>query len=302
MTSVLILGSQGMLGSMLTRVLGELSEHEVTGTSRRLDRPLGAGIEMQPFDASKDQVGELLDRGPYDWVINAIGVTSAHIDPGASRSVENAIAVNALFPHRLVAECTLRGQRVIQIATDGVFTGIAGPYEEAAPHDATDVYGKTKSLGEVPDGSVVHLRCSIVGPEAPPAASLLGWVLNAPAGAQLRGYEQHRWNGVTTLQFAKLCAAVIGGAQVPALQHVVPADSVSKAELVELVLSAFGRGDVAVDRVPGPGAPVNRILATRDPAANSRLWQAAGYGRPPTIAEMLVELAEYEGSQPEVLP
>jgi dTDP-4-dehydrorhamnose reductase len=302
MASVLILGSQGMLGSMVARVLGELPEFEVTGTSRSPARPLGAGISLQRFDAEQDQVGELLDRGAYEWVINAIGVTSAHIDSDASGSVESAIAVNALFPHRLVAECTLRGQRVIQIATDGVFTGAAGPYDEGAQHDATDVYGQTKSLGEVPGGSVVHLRCSIVGPEPPPAASLLGWVLSVPAGSRLRGYDQHRWNGVTTLQFAKLCAAVIGGTQVPALQHVVPADSVSKAELLELILSAFGREDVAVDRVPGPGAPVNRILTTRDSAANARLWQAAGYGQPPTISEMLVELADYEASHPEVLP
>ncbi len=300
MASVLILGSNGMLGSMVTRFLSEHSEHEVTGTSRCSDRP--ASARSQRFDVRQDEVGELLDRDSYEWVINAIGVTSARIDPQASGSVENAIAVNALFPHRLAAECTLREQRVIQIATDGVFTGAAGPYDEQTLHDATDVYGKTKSLGEVPEGSVVHLRCSIVGPEPPPPTSLLGWVLNAPAGAQLRGYEQHRWNGVTTLQSAKLRAAVIGDAQVPALQHVVPADTVSKADLLELVLSAFARGDVAVDRLPGPGAPVNRILATRDPTANSRLWQAAGYGRPPTIAEMLVELAAYEASQPEALP
>jgi dTDP-4-dehydrorhamnose reductase len=300
MASVLILGSHGMLGSMVTRFLSEQSQHEVTGTSRCSGPPLRAGL--QRFDVRQDQVGDLLDQDSYEWVINAIGVTNAHIDPQTSGSVENAIAVNALFPHRLAAECTLRGQRVIQIATDGVFTGAAGPYDEHAQHDATDVYGETKSLGEVVDGSVVHLRCSIVGPEPSPSGSLLSWVLGVPTGAQLQGYDQHRWNGVTTLQFAKLCAAVIGGAQVPALQHVVPADSVSKAELLELMLSAFGREDVAVHHVPGPGAPVNRILTTRDSGANIGLWNAAGYGRPPTIAEMLVELAAYEASRPEVLP
>jgi dTDP-4-dehydrorhamnose reductase len=158
------------------------------------------------------------------------------------------------------------------------------------------VYGKTKSLGEVSAENVLNLRCSIVGPELGRPISLLGWALSSPAAAELTGYTQHRWNGITTLHFAKICAAVIDGAGVPSRQHVVPADSVTKAELLELMLAAFGRTDVAVRHAPGPGAPVDRTLTTRDPAANERLWRAAGYTRPPTIGEMLGELAAAGGT------
>jgi hypothetical protein len=35
-------------------------------------------------------------------------------------------------------------------------------------------------------------------------------------------------------------------------------------------------------------------LSTRDPKANQKLWRAAGYEQPPTIAEMLGELAAAE--------
>ena len=218
-------------------------------------------------------------------------MTNARIDEHVGESIEAAIAVNALFPHRLAAEAAQRGQRVIQIATDGVYSGDRGPYDESAEHDPRDVYGKTKSLGEVPAENVWNLRCSIVGPELGTPRSLLGWVLSAAQNAELTGYDGHRWNGVTTLHFARLCAAIIGGAQVPNLQHVVPGDTVSKAELLELALNAFGRNDVTVKHVPGPGAPVDRTLSTRDPAANQRLWRAAGYDRPPTIETMLNELA-----------
>ena len=38
---------------------------------------------------------------------------------------------------------------------------------------------------------------------------LLEWVLNHPKGSVLNGYSHHIWNGVTTLQFAKICKAVI---------------------------------------------------------------------------------------------
>ena len=38
---------------------------------------------------------------------------------------------------------------ILQIATDCVYSGATGGYTESSSHDALDVYGKTKSLGEV---------------------------------------------------------------------------------------------------------------------------------------------------------
>ena len=290
-TKVLILGAHGMLGSMLARVLGGHPELEVSTTARG-DIPTAPGaVRRRRFDARHDPLGSLLDFDAYEWIVNAIGVLKARIDDGDAASIEEAIAINALFPHRLAAEAARRNQRVIQIATDGVYAGANGPHDETAEHDPHDVYGKTKSLGEVPAENVWHLRCSIVGPELGPPSSLLGWILAAEPGAELTGYAGHRWNGITTLHFAKLCAALVGGVEVPCAQHIVPADTVSKAELLELALAAFGRSNVSVRSIPGPGAPVDRTLATRHPQANESLWRACGYDHPPTIEAMVRELA-----------
>lgn len=296
MIKVLVLGAGGMLGSMVTRVLVESPEFELT-TAARGDGALEAARHRR-FDAIDDSLSSLLDRDRYEWIVNAVGVIKPRIDETLPGSIENAVAVNALFPYRLAREAASRGQRVLQIATDGVYAGADGPYDESAPHDPHDVYGKTKSLGEVPADNVWHLRCSIVGPERGSPASLLGWALGAEPGTELTGYDGHRWNGITTLHFAKLCGAIIARTQAPNIQHVVPADSVSKAELLELALDAFGRTGITVRHIPGPGAPVDRTLATRDPAANAQLWRAAGYERPPTIAAMLNELADVAAGDP----
>jgi len=173
-----------------------------------------------------------------------------------------------------------------------VFSGASGRYDEAAEHDATDVYGQTKSLGEVPGENVLNLRCSIIGPEVGSSTSLLEWVLAHPRGATLNGFTNHHWNGVTTLHFAKLCLALIREAvPAPALQHVVPADAVTKDHLLHVFASAYGRTDVTIAPTGAPQA-IDRTIATSAPAVNHALWRAAGYASPPTIEAMVQEMAE----------
>ena len=240
----------------------------------------------------------MLERDRYAWVVNGIALTAPRIDVGNDRSVRQAIEVNSLFPRQLAAAAGRVGQRVIQIATDGVYSGTAGPYDESASHDPIDVYGMTKSLGETVAANVVRLRCSVIGREHGPPTSLLGWVLSHPAGARVRGFTGQQWNGITSLHFARLCVAIVSGYEPLPLQHVVPSDTVTKAQLIELISDAFGRPDLDVLPEPGPHQR-NRTLATLQPSAHLSLWRATGYMQPPTIAEMLAELAaETRVSQP----
>ncbi len=287
MTRVLVLGAHGMLGSMVARVLARDPSLEVVATTR-----LGDGGN-RAFDVGRSSIPDLLDSTRCEWIVNATGVLDRAIDECDPQSVATAIDVNARFPHLLAA--AIQGQRVINVATDGVFSGRHAPYNEDSPHDAEGVYARSKSLGEVRSRQVVNVRCSIIGPERSPSTSLLGWATNQPSGATIAGYTDHRWNGVTSLHFAKLCAALIAVPpdDLPATLHVVPEDSVSKAELLRLALDAFGRSDVTVVAQP-ESRPVDRTLRTVHKELNSRLWAAAGYQRPPRVAEMLQELAEFD--------
>ncbi len=285
MTRVLVIGTNGMLGAMIARVLASDGGLDVVASTRH------GGDGALAFDAGRNSIAELLDHARCDWIVNAVGVLDRRIDEDDPNSVANAVDVNAVFPLRLAAAAG-RDQRVINIATDGVFTGSGGPYDERAARDAEGAYARSKALGEVHSPNVVNLRCSIIGPEKLPARSLLGWAVSQPPEATIKGYSNHRWNGVTTLHFAKLCAAVILGGQptLPSLLHVVPANAISKADLIRLGLVAFGRTDVTVVDEPAP-APGDRTLRTVYPEVNQGLWSAAGYPLPPTIAEMVNELA-----------
>jgi dTDP-4-dehydrorhamnose reductase len=180
--------------------------------------------------------------------------------------------------------------KVIQIATDCVFSGSKGKYLESDEHDALDVYGKSKSLGEAKGDSMMHLRVSIIGPEVDRNSSLLEWVRNQPRNTEITGYTDHFWNGITSMHFAKIARGIIEHDLFEAgVFHVLPQDSATKCELVTLIAKYLGRSDIKVNPT-ATGANINRTLDTSFPAKNKGFWQAAGYDAPPTIEQMVSEV------------
>lgn len=283
MTKVMVLGSSGMLGRTVKEVLRQASFEVVTAGRSDTD--------TYYFDAEVSDILELLghlNRG--DYLVNAIGVITHRIDENDKLQVALAYRINAQFPLDLAIAAASVGVKVIQIATDCVFSGKVGHYGESSPHDAPDVYGLSKSRGEVQSSAVMHLRCSIVGPEQGRNLSLLEWVRGQQNGAQIFGFTDHRWNGVTTHAFGRVVAGVVSHNLFNAgVQHLVPKGEVTKAELVRLLAAKAGRADlVVIDKTTGQ--TLDRTLATEHPLFNSRLWAAAGYEHIPSIAELIQEM------------
>jgi dTDP-4-dehydrorhamnose reductase len=247
------------------------------------------------LDAERCSVNDIVDvLSDAKWVVNAIGVIKPYINDDNAAEVERAVTVNALFPHLLARAAEQTGCRVLQIATDCVFSGSKGKYTEKDSHDPLDVYGKTKSLGEVYSANMHHLRCSIIGPEPKGHVSLLDWFLGQPSNAGVSGYVNHQWNGVTTLHFAKLCHGVIEhGLDLPHVQHLVPQGVVSKAELLECFRREYRREDIAITPTEAKTV-IDRTLATLGGSLNRQLWAAAGYEEPPSVPQMVAELARVD--------
>ena len=267
---ILILGKSGMLGSMVYKNLS--NKFDVVG--------LGRG-DIDVSNVTKNVLQRIVE--PFDWVINCIGIIKHNLDESVD-SWDMAIKVNSVFP--LILGTT--GKRVIQIETDCVYDGSEGKYTERKPHDAIDVYGKTKSLGEFPFKNVIHLRTSIIGPGNPKA--LMDWFLSQ---SEVTGYANHFWNGITTLQFAKLCEGIISSNyQTGFTQHIVPGDWVTKYRLLRYINEIYGK-DIKI--ILGYSeVKINRLLNTINVDRNSELWKMAGYKNPPIIREMIQEMRNYE--------
>ncbi len=285
--NITVLGASGMLGSMLVDYLSP--RHTVIATVRDI-RPTRPEL---PVIWKRLEVTRNYQNTQYllwnaircaDVIINAIGVTG-------KRSNSGSMAINFMLPSLLSSMSKTRP--IIQIATDCVFDGKTGNYTEESYCNATDEYGVSKRMGEIKDVNFHNLRCSIIGPEPyETPVNLLGWFLSQPKRSTVKGYTNHYWNGITTLHFAKICDGLINNGMngLPNIQHVVPADSVSKYELLCLFRDYF-RPDITVE--PCEVERIDRTLKTQYQLSNTALWRMAGYERPPTIEIMIKELSEY---------
>ena len=262
----------------------------LTGSSKRLE---ANSLLSESFflDATARELPDALHKlGPNDYVINCIGVIKPYISENSAASRERALLINSVFPYALDALANELGFKIIQIATDCVFSGVKGDYLETDLHDATDTYGKTKSLGEVPSPNMMNLRVSIIGPEAGRSTSLFEWVRNQPANSKINGYSDHYWNGITCTSFARICRGLIENNKfVAGTQHLLPSDSMTKFDLVTAIANKCDRKDIDITESPS-GNKVDRTLATRNQALNTQLWVNAGYPSIPSISELVVEI------------
>ena len=285
-----------MLGSTVAKYL---SDKVSVTEANRTGRPVSILNQAIEFEVESQNIVKVLRTGSFDYAINCIGL----IKQAMGVSLEDqrkAIEINSHFPVLLSLAASETGTKIISIATDCVYSGRLGQYSENELHDPVDVYGKSKSLGEVVSPLDMTLRCSIIGKEMSSHRSLISWVINQPFNATIDGYNNHKWNGLTTLHFAKIAYGIIEtDSHKNQISHIIPADILTKERLVSSIAEIFGRPDIRVDCVNTP-TRIDRSLQTNSPDRNEGFWRLAGYTQAPSIKTMLVEYANWLGGDQNV--
>jgi len=262
---VLILGKTGMLGHIVCKVLARELNMEVSGT-HLLDKTDHFYFDIETGLHKLHLICE--KAAGFQYIINCTGITAERINSSNSKSLLHTITINAVFPHQLAAFAENHDIRVIHISTDGVFSGQAESYDEDSPSDCIDVYGRTKSLGEAISNRVLNIRCSIVGPSPYKKGGLYEWFSSQPENAVVYGYTNHYWNGISSLQFAELCLAIIEANHYDALRsvssvfHFAPNSTVSKYDLLKIFQSAL-RKEITIIPTEHPTGPMKRILKSK---------------------------------------
>ncbi len=174
---ILIFGVTGMLGHTLFKSLSKNSDFDVFGTSRNT---AGLGTFFSAEELTR--VRNLVDADNFDSIMRAMASVQPNIIINCIGLIKQlpiakdpltTITVNAQLPHRMSMIARTANARMIHISTDCVFSGTKGNYTEADPSDATDLYGRSKYLGEVEYPHCITLRTSIIGHELKSELSLI---------------------------------------------------------------------------------------------------------------------------------
>ena len=270
---ILVLGVSGMLGNAMFRTLSEGAVVEVFGTARsssvlRQFAPDAASKVITGVDVeNQDSLARVFSKVKPQVVVNCIGLIKQLAD---ANDPLQALPINAMLPHRLARLCELGSARLIHVSTDCVFSGTKGNYRESDPTDATDLYGRSKHLGEVTYPHTITLRTSIIGHELCSAHALLGWFL-AQEG-RVKGYTKAVFSGLPTVELARVVRdVVLPMPEISGLYHVASAP-ISKYDLLRLVADVYGKN---IEIIPDDDLVIDRSLNAE------RFREATGYVTPP---------------------
>ena len=294
--NILVLGANGMLGKMISLYLKSNNELNVFVTARDKSAFIEKNFEkkftnFQLSDNYSDNLKKIVDSN-IDLIVNCIGVIKPKIDEKNPNSIKETILTNSYFPLELQNLALENQIKYIQIGTDCVFSGNDGSYTESSFMDAKDLYGKSKIVGEIEGINKSLIRSSIIGPEEGKGFSLMNWFLKNTQ-QEVSGYRNHLWNGVTTLNFAKVVEGFILNNEFNfKTQHLIPKNTITKANLLEEFKKHFNK-DIGIKHIDAEEI-IDRTLLTNNEQVNKNLWKCAGYSSIPTVEENIEELANSE--------
>lgn len=250
---IILLGATGQLGSYLSRILLN-KKYDIYSPRPRLKLlPQIEGLKWlsSTIDANK-QIGfeKIMDEVKPDFVINCIALTPDSI---RTNDFQAAILVNSVFPHYISNITKQYGAKFIHISTDGVFSGNMGMYTETNTPDPTDLYGRTKLLGEVIDYHCLTIRTSFYGP-CNLGRGLVDWIISQK-GKDISGYKNYIFSGISMTTLVRSILAILDKGGLEGLYH-LGGPKISKFQLLEM-LSDNLELDVKVNAVSVPSLDIS---------------------------------------------
>jgi dTDP-4-dehydrorhamnose reductase len=147
MKKILITGTNGLLGQKLIDLYLENKDIKLIATARGDNRyPTKKGYEYATMDiTSSDEVKEVIIKYNPDCIINTAAMTNVDQCEEDRIGAEN-LNINSV--KHLVNAANIVGAHFIQLSTDFIFDGKAGPYKEDDTPNPLSFYGETKLKAE----------------------------------------------------------------------------------------------------------------------------------------------------------
>jgi dTDP-4-dehydrorhamnose reductase len=226
---VLVLGHGGMLGNAVLKFLKHKKITALTTDTR------------WPTDDFKNFV----EQCECDFVVNCIGAIPQRKD---------SFAVNHELPYWL---------------DNFIDSKIIHPGTDCEIDDDNYGLSKRRAVEYIVDSgkNTKIIKTSIIGHEINSQASLLDWFLNEKES--VRGYNNHFWNGNTTLQWSKICFDLMQNWEFHRVLTIIATEPVSKYELLNTVAEVYDK-EIAIEDFSHKKRITNKCLSGNLPVPNIR--------------------------------
>lgn len=232
---ILVLGSTGMLGHIVSHYFSKSDNYKLYSLSRKSNNKINS-FQCDVKDLSK--LENIIKTIKPAVIINCIGLLITDTE----KSIENAKYINSFFPKHLVELSKKYNYKVIHISTDCVFSGTKGLYNEYSIKDAIDGYGITKSKGEIDAPGHLTIRTSIIGPDLKKnGTGLFQWIMNQKG--EVKGFDNVKWTGVTTIELSKAIEFAILNS-IDGIWNLTNESPISKYDLLNMLINAFNLSKV----------------------------------------------------------
>jgi len=278
--TVLVFGASGMIGSEVSAYFQERglsvcapASDEFTDDNLKWRKP------------NRQKLETLIDLKKPGIVFNFSGKTRHRIIH--KEDEVDAILVNVLFSTMLDEIANKKSIPIFTIATDCVFSGNEGSYDEYSAKDGDDIYAITKIAGEESTIATNHLRVSVVGLGNKNGGSLAEWFYNLPINSKINGYTNHYWNGVPSKTLGKVLHEIYRNKiEIPKNFHLATEGKLSKLQILYIFRDLFKREDIQIEEMQTP-IVVDRSLTTIHQSLNLDIWNTCGFETVPS-SELLL--------------
>lgn len=147
MKTILVTGSNGLLGQKLVELLTQQSDKKVIATARGENRlPFKEGYDYFSMDITKpEEVASVIEKTMPDVIVHGAAMTN--VDQ-CEFEKETCWAQNVKAVEYMVEACRKHDIFLCHVSTDFIFDGAAGPYTEEGEANPLSFYGWSKYAAE----------------------------------------------------------------------------------------------------------------------------------------------------------
>ena len=254
MKTILVTGSNGLLGQKITENILLYNQYNLIATAKGPNRyPINAGYVYAEMDIlDPGQVRNVLAQYKPDAIIHTAAMTNVDTCQ-VEKDLAHALNVEAV--KTLIAACETMNIQLIHLSTDFVFDGEAGPYEESAELNPLSYYGETKAAAEQLVKSA-HCRWSIIRTilvygivSDMSRSNIVLWAKNALEKGTPLNVVNDQWRMPTLAEDLAWACLRVAEKEVTGIYHISGKDMMSVSELVMRVADYYGLNKSLISEV-----------------------------------------------------